>query len=863
MKKPVLLLVLVLAAAPRSAAGSNGACVGDCNRDRSTTVDEVVTGVDIALGQSAVDACRSIDLSADAAVTVDELIAGVGSLLAGCPYQATIRRTAFGIPHITAGELGSLGFGQGYALAEDHLCSLADQVLKVRGERAQFFGPGDGNRHLNSDLAYLALAVHERAQQSFDNLPIDVIDLLRGYAAGYNGYLAEVGADGVTGWCRGEPWVRPISAVDLFAYTKDLALFSSARLILDFIVAATPPAGDSAPAGVLAGGLAAWKPAAVGAGSNGWAIGSERSAHVRGMLVANPHFPWTGEARLWESHLTIPGELDAYGVSLIGFPGINIGFNPHVAWTHTVDAGRRMTFYTLDLVPGKPTSYFYDGAERAMTTREVTVQVRQADGSLADVHRTFYASHYGPIVDPAGLGWSTARAYTVRDANIYNDFLVAQWLAMDRADSMDAFQRSIAEIQGIPWLNTLAADESGRAWYVDGAPTPNLSEAAIAAWRSALQTDPLTAAFDALGATLLVGCHSLSEWVAAPGTRRSGLVPFAAQPQLERRDYVFNSNDSHWLVNPEALLEGYSPLFGPERTARSPRTRLNARLLADTPAGGRFSPSDLQQRLFSNRSLTAELLAEAIVARCDGAPPIMIDGQPVDIAPACAALAGWDRRFDTASVGALVFRELLARFDFTAFLDAGPLFANPFDPADPIGTPSGLTPPPPGIDALQTALARAVVLLEQFGVPVDAPLGDWQYALRGGKVPLHGSAGDREGVANVLAGVITSIPTTLEPTDAVTGGRHDAELSPSGLGDGGYVIAFGSSYVLTVAFTDTGPMAEAVLTYGESGDSASPHFSDQLPLFAQKQLRPVLFTEAQITGDPQLTVQTVSTGPAN
>lgn len=857
-----LLVILVVAMSPQPTFAA-GDCRGDCNRDRSTTVNELLTGVAIALGRTDVAMCKSLDTSADATVTVDELIAAVRSLLSGCPYEATIRRTRFDVPHITAGELGSLGFGQGYALAEDHLCTLADQVLKVRGERSRFLGPGEGNRHLNSDLTYRALAVHERAEQSFSRLPADTVDLLRGYAAGYNAYLEEVGAAGVAGWCRGEPWVRQISAVDLLAYTDDLALFASARAILGFFVTA-PPASDSPAPDALRSLPAAWTPPGIGGGSNGWAIGGERSANGRGMLVANPHFPWTGEARFWESQLTIPGQLDIYGVSLVGFPGINIGFNPHVAWTHTVDAGRRMTFYALDLVPGKPTSYFYDGAERAMTAREVTVQVRQPDDSLADVQRTFYSSHYGPIVDPGGLGWSTTRAYSVRDANIDNDTLVTQWLAMGRADSMDAFQRVFAEVQGIPWVNTLAADETGRAWYVDGSPTPNLSDAAIAAWQAAVATDPLTGAFDRLGATLLDGSHSLSEWVAAPGTRAPGLVPFAEQPQLERRDYVFNCNDSHWLVNAGARLEGYSPLFGPERTARSPRTRANALLLAGPGAPERFTLPGLQERLLSNRSLTAELLANAIVERCDGALPVTVDGQEVDLAPACAALAGWDRHFDRASVGALVFRELLARFDYAAFLDAGPLFAQSFDPADPIGTPARLLPATPGIDPLLIALGRAVRLLAAYDIPVDAPLGDWQYALRGGTVPLHGGGDDREGVANILSPAISSIPTTLEPTDSVTGGRHDADLVfPSGIGAGGYVIAFGSSSVLTVEFTDSGPTANAVLTYGESGDPASPHFSDQLALFAEKQLRPVLFTEEQITTDPQLSVHTVSGPPAS
>ena len=44
-------------------------------------------------------------------------------------YSATIERTAYGTAHITAADWGSLGFGQGYAFAQDRFCVLADQII--------------------------------------------------------------------------------------------------------------------------------------------------------------------------------------------------------------------------------------------------------------------------------------------------------------------------------------------------------------------------------------------------------------------------------------------------------------------------------------------------------------------------------------------------------------------------------------------------------------------------------------------------------------------------------------------------------------------------------------------------------------
>ena len=49
-----------------------------------------------------------------------------------------------------------------------------------------------------------------------------------------------------------------------------------------------------------------------------------------------------------------------------------------------------------------------------------------------------------------------------------------------------------------------------------------------------------------------------------------------------------------------------------------------------------------------------------------------------------------------------------------------------------------------------------------------------------------------------------------------------------------------------VGFDERGPVAQAILTYGQSSDPASPHAYDQLPLFAAKQWHPLPFHRADI-----------------
>jgi hypothetical protein len=61
------------------------ACVGDCGNDGQVTVDELIVGVNIALGETSIDACLAFDAGGDGQVTVDEILLAVNNALDGCP----------------------------------------------------------------------------------------------------------------------------------------------------------------------------------------------------------------------------------------------------------------------------------------------------------------------------------------------------------------------------------------------------------------------------------------------------------------------------------------------------------------------------------------------------------------------------------------------------------------------------------------------------------------------------------------------------------------------------------------------------------------------------------------------------------
>jgi acyl-homoserine-lactone acylase len=83
-------------------------------------------------------------------------------------YRAEIRRTDYGVPHIKAADFAGLGYGAGYAHAQDNFCEFAERMLTVSGERARHFGAGTGSANLLSDLFHRRLIQSGRLETLLD-----------------------------------------------------------------------------------------------------------------------------------------------------------------------------------------------------------------------------------------------------------------------------------------------------------------------------------------------------------------------------------------------------------------------------------------------------------------------------------------------------------------------------------------------------------------------------------------------------------------------------------------------------------------------------------------------------------------------
>ena len=763
-------------------------------------------------------------------------------------YEATVVKTEYGIPHITADSWGALGFGEAYTAAEDHVCNMALALVQSRGESAAVFGPGPRNRNVSRDIVVKALGIPDRAGEALAAQEPQIKEWIEGYTAGYNQFVNER-AGKFGSWCDEATWVRPVTATEFMA--QYVTLVYTLPRIAGAITAAAPPAPQAETSPAIAAlevapplGDTLTEMKLRDMGSNAWAIASERSENGKGLLLANPHYPWYGIARFWEKHLTIPGVYDAYGAGLIGAPGVAIGFNEAVGWSHTVSNSKRTVIYQLTLNPDNPLQYRWENGWRDLSSVEVSVSVKTPDG-LGDKTHAVWFSHHGPLMALPGLKDDPFTVFAVRDANEANLHTFAQWQAMGSARSMDEFIDAHRSYNAMPWVNTIAASADGRAVYIDNSNVGALSEEAILSWHNTLKAVPkLQYLYLARGLVILDGSQQSNEWLETsspvPHTE-----PFERRPLIESDQYVFNSNDSYWLSDPDKPAAALSPLYGPTMTPRSVRTRMNIALLrADSPYGhagddGKLNRDEMQTALFSNESLTADMLLPELLDACETNPERSIETDTIDLTEACKVLAAWDRRFNSESRGAVLFREWITQYPADETYLGSSLFQQPFNPMEAATTPSGLA----NADLALDRLARAVRLLDNEGIGLDTALGNLQIGHRYGRqYPIHG--GNRhEGIANLQ--MSASVDNNPTETPIFTGSGEFAGDSDS-LSKSGYNVVHGSSFIMTLGWSDVGPEAEAILSYSQSGDPESPHFDDQTQLYAEKSWRPVRFTPTDI-----------------
>lgn len=633
----------------------------------------------------------------------------------GYADRVEIRRTAYGVPHIAAEDMGAFGYGMAWVQLEDYGARVALGVIRARGHLGRYFGRDSLERDFDARIT------HARAVATYRQLQIETRETYEGFAAGINDFIRRHRGD-FPAWMPTD-----VQGVDIAALWMEPPVPDGAR---DFADRAQRQRERTRRDSLQR----------EGEGSNAWAFAPARTRSGRAILLRNPHLDWS--AGYYEAHVTVPHVMDFYGDFRIGNPALLVGgFNRHLGWATTNNNTDNEVLYALDVDSLRPDHYLLDGRAFPIERVDVVAEYRNGPGLSSEV-RTRWHTALGPVVDRSGgkvviARWPAAGEFRKTE----------QFLRLMRARTLEEWKDAM-RLRAHTTSNLTYADVKGNIFYVWNATVPRL---------------PHTSGGDSIAIPVRT---SAEVW--------QDMVPFDSLPQLLNPPggYLQQSNDPFHYTNLNAIIDSLRFPSNFSRPALGFRTQLGIRLATQER---KMSLEDVVRLKHSYRMLAAERFTDDLIAAVRASSPAPLVAAAADLlarwdrttAPDARGgvlfEAWYNRHLQGESMRGLSFAERARR-----------TFATPWNPARPNDTPSGLAEPTRAaadfawaVDQVRTRYGRVDVAWGDVHRvrrgDVDQPVGGCTGALGCFRVLQFSEASDGKRVARggdgwVLAVEFTPIP---------------------------------------------------------------------------------------------------------
>jgi penicillin G amidase len=736
-------------------------------------------------------------------------------------------RDPFGIPHVDAADESSAWWGLGYACGQDRAFQLDYDRRRACGRLAEVLG----SAVLQGDVLARKLDLARSAKEDLEAMSPVARSSFEAYTEGINAAWERLPRPPEVWWDL-EPW-QPWHSVAVFKVRHVLMGKWQYKLARAVLLARSSPAVMSQlevrsplgspvtlPPGERLTSLVEYAArdvqdvasylgflSEVEAGSNAWAVGPGKSAHGAAVLCNDSHRALDVPNVYWQAHVRCP-RFHVAGATFPGLPGFpHFGHNGRVAWAIT-HAGAD----TQDLFIERFEGMRVDRG-RGSEVAEVRVEdIHVAGGGTQRIE--LWRTSNGPIVhgDPR-TGLALSLRWTATDRPCRGFDVLQPMLTADSVESLLASQEGWVD----PVNNLLAADVDGHIGYL---------------LRGELPVRRANGGFD----LPIPGWSDAGAWT---GRAAFSDLPSAIDPPS---GFLFTAN--HPVTDSTGPFVTSS--FGDPSRAE--------RLLDLLGRDGRLSVAELAAM---QGDITSEP-AQAWTRFLRTLGPLGNAGEPAE--QGRQALAGWDGVLAADSSAALVygcFRRALASRLYEPLLGEQTWS----------WASSGVLPPtvllvrqwlandvwdllggyrPPDFDAaeaqrrsqhvrnvLPAALGHAWRAASELGRQ-STTWGAHHQAI--GRHPLSLAAG--------IEGVDFPAVTMGGDSDTVQAGSYGwAEGTPFS------VLAL-SVYRQVVDLADPG-RAEWVIPGGASGRPDSPHFADQLPLWAAHRRVPMLWDWTEVERQPE------------
>ena len=581
--------------------------------------------------------------------------------------ENSINWDSYGIPHIKASTKENLFFSQGWALMHNHANKVLKLYGKSRGRSSEYWG----EKYISNDYLVHTLGFSELADQWESEQDPELKMIYSNFVDGMNAY-AENNPNNIDDENK---IVLPVT-------TKDVNMQGMYVVFTRFI------GGDDL------GRVQKWPDM----GSNTYAIGPKKSASGNTMLVQNPHLPWSNEFLFTEYHFNLNGR-NMYGANLVGMPGIAIGFNESLGWSHTDNTIDNSDTYELNL---KGNGYELDGEETKFDSTKKTILIKKDDGSLQENELTILKTLHGPVIKKTKDKVIAIRLVGLDRANMF-----LQWWRMLNSTNFDEFESALKMAQ-IPFWNVMYADKFGEIFYLFNGLVPKRQQDSWEYWNR-----------------IIPGGKSEDIW--------TDVHSYEDLPKLRNPEsnWLQNANDPPWTSTIPMVLDpnDYPGYMAPKVMHFRPQR--SAKMLIDDPS---ITFDELVSYKLSTKVEFADRILDDLFLAID-------DFGSANSKKAKKLLQKWDRKADVNSIGMLLFYHWSKKFS----VDDNSTYTKPWNINDPVNTPDGLSDPQKAVKLLDESV---IEIEEKFG-RLDIKWGDYyRIKYNGIDLPANGIDG-RLGVFRV------------------------------------------------------------------------------------------------------------------
>ena len=566
----------------------------------------------------------------------------------------------WGVPHITANNIEELFYAQGWSQMHNHANLILELYGSSRGKGAEYWGESK----MQNDILIHTLGFGELADEWETKQDPETKLIYKSFVEGLNAFAS-----------NHPEAIDEKNKIVLPLTIKDVNMHSMYVVFTRFI------------GGNDLGRVQQWPDM----GSNTYAIGPKRSASGNAMLVQNPHLPWWQEFLFFESHLNLNGK-NMYGSTLVGFPGIAIGFNEHLGWSHTDNTIDNADTYELQLKDG---GYLLDGEVKKFETSRKLLNIKQEDGTLKEQEIQLLKTVHGPVVNQ-----KEDKVLALRMVGLDRPNMFLQWWRMINSNNFEEFESALKMAQ-IPFWNVMYADKSGNIFYLFNGLVPKRTEDSWAYWDR-----------------IITGGKSADIW--------TEVHDYTDLPKVKNpvNGWLQNANDPPWTSTIPITLnpKDYPGYMAPQSMAFRPQR--SARMLIEDES---ITFDELVDYKLSTRLEFADRILDDLFTAVDAS-----DSEKAKDAK--IVLKSWDREANADSKGMLLFYSWARKFNVMKKSN----YSEQWSIDKPNTTPDGLTDP-----------NRAVRLLEQTALEIetkfgslDTPWGDYfRISYNGKNLPANGIDG--------------------------------------------------------------------------------------------------------------------------